>query len=264
MSTTLVARHAETGERLTIGDAPLELLRTLSDTRLLRCENCGGSLTLKAGTLRIHHFAHVNLDTCAAPDYEPETDTHREGKLLLYRHFRRGAREAAIERHLPNTDQRADVYIEMPGGSCYALEFQQANNTAEHWSQRHMLYAGIGLHDIWFLGQIRYQESRSEPLRPISPYDPSRVPRREYEAAAGAFRIREMERAILASMEGYKRLYYLDSESGMLTILLAREVHHQTLRAYRYRLPLESCTLRAGGLWTPLDALLLANDSLPK
>ncbi len=259
--TTLVARRADSGERVTIGDLPLETLRALSEARLLRCPVCDGLLVLKAGPVRIHHLAHLSLDDCTAADHEPETDAHRAGKLALYQHFRGPAERASIEQHFPATNQRADVYVES-GGACYALEFQQANNSAARWAERHALYQGIGVIDIWFLGQIRFQESLSEPLRAISPYDPRPIPHDVFEAAAGAFRVREMERAILENANAANRLpilYYLDPDTAWLTILLAREVRHSTLRAYRYRVRLVDCALRDGWLWTPLDPLLDRN-----
>ena len=51
-------------------------------------------------------------------------------------------------------------------------------------------------------------------------------------------------------------LYYLVPETGELTILVVRDLHGNTLRAYRYQLPLADCALRDGFLWTPLDPLL--------
>jgi len=138
--TTLVAIRIDTGERVAIGDVPIDTLRELSDHHLLRCPHCEGILTLKAGPIRVHHFAHVNLAECIHIDHEPETDSHRQGKLLLYHQFRQGALIAEMEQHLPATDQRADVFIEMPGPFGYALEFQQANNSVERWTQRHILY----------------------------------------------------------------------------------------------------------------------------
>jgi hypothetical protein len=255
--TTLVALRADTGERIAIDDLSLETLRALSDGRLLHCAHCGTPLTLKAGPVRQHHFAHVSLINCTGIDHEPETEAHRQGKRLLYRHFRQEATGAALEQSFPSTGQRADVFITMPDRA-YVLEFQQANNSAADWAERHQQYQSLGVSDIWFLGQVRYQERQAEPLRPISPYDPLPVPRREFEAAAGGFSVREMEKAILDSLDEARLplLYYLDPETSNLTILLAREVHHNTLRAYRYRFPLAGCALRAGQLWTPLDPLL--------
>jgi hypothetical protein len=251
--TTLVAIRTDTGERVTIGDLPVDVLRLLSDDRLLRCPNCDGLLTLKAGPVRVHHFAHTSLSQCAAVDHEPETNSHRQGKLRLYQHFRQEAAAATLEQHLAATDQRADVFIEMPGGQRYALEFQQANNSVARWTERHALYHGAGVADIWFLGQVRYQERQAEPLRPISSYDPLPVPRSVFQAASGTFQARELEKAIVA-VEPV--LVYLDPETGDLTILLARSLQGNTVRAYRYRLPLAACALRAGQLWTPLDPLL--------
>jgi hypothetical protein len=214
-------------------------------------------LTLKAGNVRLHHFAHVNRSDCDYPDHESETLSHRLGKYALYQHFRRGAAQAALEYRVAATEQRADCYVRErePDGHGYALEFQQANNTIERWNERRQLYRSAGLSDVWFLGIVRYQASISEPPRPISAYDPLPVPRHEFEAMAGAFHVRELEKAIVAA-EG--RLVYLDPDKEQLTILISRSVAGNTMRAYRYHLPLSVAELRNGALWTPLDPLLAA------
>lgn len=253
--TTLVALRTDTGERLTIGDCDVALLRTLSDARELHCPHCGSLLTLKAGNVRLHHFAHVSRAECDYPDHESETTSHRLGKYGLYQHFRRGAAYAALEYRIATTEQRADCFVQRPepAGQSYALEFQQANNSVERWNERRRLYRSAGLFDIWFLGIVRYQESISEPPRPISPYDPLPVPRHEFGAMAGAFHIRELEKAIAAAEN---RLNYLDPETERLTILIVRSVSGNTARAYRYQVPLSTAELRDGALWTPLDPLL--------
>jgi hypothetical protein len=251
--TTLVAYRTDTGALQTIGDADLALLRELSDARLLACIHCHSALMLKAGTVRLHHFAHVNQAACDYLDHEPESASHRLGKFALYQHFRHGSIEAALERHIPSTDQRADCFVQMPDQGCYALEFQQANNSATRWQERRQLYHRAGLADIWFLGIIRYKPSATEPPRPISTFDPLPVPRHDFEASAGSFLIRDLEKAIIAAEQ---RLVYLDPETKLLTILLARTLSGNTVRAYRYVLPLAMAELRAGALWTPLDPLL--------
>ncbi|MCC7206456.1 MAG: hypothetical protein IT323_04075 [Anaerolineae bacterium] len=256
-STTLVALRTDTSQRVSIGDTPEENLRALSDGRLLRCVHCGAPLVLKAGPIRVHHFAHANLSACAGS--EPETESHRAGKLRLFEHFRAGALDAAMEFAVADTGQRADVYV-CTAGARYALEFQQANNTAEQWAERHAAYRRAGLADVWFLGQVRYQPARGEVVRSISPYDPRPVPRDVYSASAGAFKVRDLERAMLAALaenpDALPLLYYLDPDTGDVTALLAREVRFNTLRAYRYVVPLAACALRAGRLWTPLTPLL--------
>lgn len=256
-STTLVALRTDTGQRVSIGDTPEADLRALSDGRLLLCTHCGTPLVLKAGPIRVHHFAHANLSACAGS--EPETESHRAGKLRLYEHFRVGALEAAMEVAVPESGQRADVIVRTSEAQ-YALEFQQANNTAEQWAERHAQYRRAGLVDVWFLGQVRYMPARGELVRSISPYDPRPIPRDMYEASAGAFKVRDMERAMLAALaddpDALPILYFLDPECGDVTALLAREVRHNTLRAYRYVVSLAACALRAGALWTPLTPLL--------
>lgn len=250
--TTLVARRSDTAALLTIGDSDPALLRELSDARRLVCVHCGGLLMLKAGPVRLHHFAHVSQADCDYPDHEPESASHRLGKFRLYQHFRQRATEAALERHIPATDQRTDCFIGM-GDQCYALEFQQANNAASRWQERRNLYAQAGFADVWFLGLIRFRPTATEPPRSISAFDPLPIPRQAFEAAAGAFLIRDLEKALIAAEQ---RLVYLDPDQALLTILLARAVAGNTLRAYRYQIPLALAELRAGQLWTPLDPLL--------
>ncbi len=249
---TLSAVRADNGAILTIADDAAEL-RTLSAARLLRCPNCGGVLLYKNGPVRLPHFAHFDVNTCTYADREPETEAHRLGKFRLFQHFRVGAREAALERHLSATDQRADCYIVTADSTRFALEFQQANNSYEHWLERHALYAGQGVRDHWFLGQVRYMESITQPPRPISPYEPLPLPRDAYEAAAGSFRVREMEKAMLTLSD---RLIYLDPDAEVLTILLSRGQTGGLMRAYRFRVPLAEAALRGGTLWTPLEPLL--------
>jgi hypothetical protein len=74
-----------------------------------------------------------------------------------------------------------------------------------------------------------------------------------FDAASGAFQARELEKAIIAVEP---TLYFLDPDNGDLTVLLVRSVQGNTIRAYRYRVPLSGCVLREGRLWTPLDPLL--------
>src|SRR5260221_1375188 len=137
--TTLVALRSDTGERVTISDISIEELRILSDAHLLLCPFCNSPVTLKAGPVRVHHFAHASLADCSAIDHEPESDSHRQGKLLLYHTFRQGAIAARLEQHLPATAQRADVFIHMSGELKYALELQQATDSVGRWLERHRL-----------------------------------------------------------------------------------------------------------------------------
>ncbi|NJN00317.1 MAG: hypothetical protein HC793_01160, partial [Aquincola sp.] len=39
-------------------------------------------MLLKAGAVRLHHFAHLSADLCASADHEAETDAHRAGKFV--------------------------------------------------------------------------------------------------------------------------------------------------------------------------------------
>lgn len=249
MSTSLVALHVDTGARLTISDTPLDDLRALSNTRKLICPFCGTGMLLKAGKVRLHHFAHLSVNECASADHEPETDAHRLGKLRLYHHFRSGAQGAQVERGLPS-GQRADVFIERSERN-YALEFQQADNTADKWNGRHTAYRDQGICDVWLLGIVRYKPV-GEPGS-ISRYDPLPVPHTVFAATSVSLKVREMEKAMLSA---FPLLYYLDPESNKVSALIPRNLRSDTLRAYRYQFDLSECSLENGELITPLTPYL--------
>src|ERR1041384_3009474 len=82
--------------RVTIGCQPEDLLRRLSDNRILACPGCGGALVLHAGAVRAHHFAHLPGAVCSLPQSEPETEEHRAGKLLLASWLRERLPEAEV------------------------------------------------------------------------------------------------------------------------------------------------------------------------
>jgi hypothetical protein len=158
----LVAHHGNV--RVTIGlDAP-ETLRGLSDARSLTCPGCRGTVILHAGTVRVHHFAHLPGAVCTLPVSEPETEEHRAGKLLLAEWLRASLPDAdvLIEAFLPATGQRADVLAVLPDHSRIALEYQCAQLTAREWRRRHRQYRDAAICDLWLLGGSRLSTADPE------------------------------------------------------------------------------------------------------
>ncbi len=158
--------------RVTIGLDDGEELRRLSDARLLTCPGCGATVTLHAGSVRAHHFAHRPGAQCRLPQSEPETEEHRAGKLLLARWLRACLpnAEVVVEAFLPETGQRADVMLIVADASRgagsvrrIALEFQCANLAARDWQRRHRLYRQNGIEDLWLLGGSRLHLAPAAP-----------------------------------------------------------------------------------------------------
>lgn len=148
------------GGAVTVGLDSAESLRALSDARLLTCPACGEPLTLHAGPIRAHHFAHRPGAVCSMTPAEPETEEHRAGKLLIARWILRQlpAAEIRVEAPIAETGQRADVYAEVRDGRVrrVAIEFQCADLSGREWQRRHRLYRDAGYLDLWILGASRY------------------------------------------------------------------------------------------------------------
>lgn len=249
----LVAVHGET--RVSVLD-PLDEVRVLSDARRLTCPHCHAPVVLKAGPVRARHFAHTG-EGCERPFSEPESDEHRLGKLRLYEFVRRRHPEAEawLEHHIHQTNQWADVGVVFPGDIRFALEFQRVNNSIDKWNERRRLYRSARVRDIWFLGAVRYRQSRSGLPTPISPYDPIPVPRDVYGACQASITVSELEKAAASADQS---LVFFDPEQMIndVRLLLVRGISGNTLRAYQYSFSLEECEIRQGRLWSPVSPLL--------
>lgn len=113
------------------------------------CPVCNSALLLKQGQVRRIHFAH-QFNSCTASS-DPESPYHLEGKVKLYESFL-PYNQPILEHHIPNTNQRADVYMETDYGR-YAFEFQCSNLSAADFKRRTKLYEKEGIHPIWIIGR---------------------------------------------------------------------------------------------------------------
>ena len=151
---------------MTIGVEPEDELKRLSDSRAIFCPFCNSLVTLHAGRVRAHHFAHLPGAVCRVPNPEPETEEHLNGKLFLAEYIRAKVPmgRVTVEAWFPETKQRADILLETdePGRERTVIEFQCANLRADEWRRRRNLYREAGIKDLWFLGGSRF---RSESIR---------------------------------------------------------------------------------------------------
>ncbi len=214
--------------RITIGLEDLTDIRRLSDAKALTCPGCGQVVTLKAGTLKIHHFAHLAGKICTNPQTEPETPEHRYGKLLIAAWMREKLPEAEVvlEALISETGQRADILAQGDFGRV-VIEYQCANLSEKEWRRRHYLYRECGIRDLWILGGSRMN------LIEIK------------KASQRLLRTAELERTLFRIGAPLLFLHSLDSDFGDETLVRFRpESNSQPLKlqgklTYRRLLDLE-------------------------
>ena len=131
------------------------------------CPACNSSLLLKQGKVRRIHFAHLNK-SCTASS-ESESPYHLEGKVKLYESLLQ-YNQPILEHYIPNTQQRADVYVETNYGR-YAFEFQCSNLPAQEFKRRTKLYEREGIRPMWIIGQEKLgpPDNNDSPLK-LSPF----------------------------------------------------------------------------------------------
>lgn len=124
-----------------------EELATLKNNQRYFCPGCGSDLMLKAGEVKIPHFAHRSLADCDTFS-EPETPLHLQGKLQLHRFFSQRKHPTELEKYLPTIKQRADLLIDKKT----AIEFQCSAIPASQVRSRSEGYQSIAIEPIWILG----------------------------------------------------------------------------------------------------------------
>lgn len=107
------------------------------------CPACHGEVILKAGSIKIPHFAHRRKTDC---DFysENESLTHLKGKQLLYEWSQKQAR---LEVGLPAIKQRPDLLLDK-----IAIEFQCSPLSIQRLQERIKGYQEIALPQWWILG----------------------------------------------------------------------------------------------------------------
>jgi competence protein CoiA len=114
------------------------------------CPVCKAPLIIKAGKIKIPHFAHVSNIGCKGSG-EPETAIHLRGKKLLFHHFSSLISTVELEHYLPSVQQRPDVYILLKDKR-YSVEFQCAAISSDEFLARTIGYQNAGIEPVWILG----------------------------------------------------------------------------------------------------------------
>lgn len=165
----LVAMH--NGKRVcsldtknTYGNYEYEILETLkkaSQNHELYCEECGEEVFLRAGEIKIPHFAHKSLSkNCYFNDKRfKESEEHKKGKLALYTFLKQKFNNCLVEvdYHLSN-NRRTNVYVETPTIKL-AFEYLRNDMNLNLWEEKHKDYKKIGVKDYWILSAKDFRKN---------------------------------------------------------------------------------------------------------
>lgn len=130
---------------LTLSDSGLQRYRK----KVLFCPCCSGRVFLKAGKIKMPHFAHAPHTVCHAAS-EGETEEHLLGKKLLYEWLGRQGYQPELEKYFPQIRQRADIFVQHDDKD-YAIEYQCAVISPEEIKKRTKSYMYHGITPIWIL-----------------------------------------------------------------------------------------------------------------
>jgi competence protein CoiA len=124
------------------------------DANGLHCECCGTPVILKAGTIRLPHFAHKNLTNCLSQEeFAGESNEHKEGKRIFYHYFKNKYGEEAdvqVNSKLSN-GRRADILVQFQDGNRLAIEIQRLVKRTTDWYSKNNDYKNMQLNVLWVL-----------------------------------------------------------------------------------------------------------------
>ena len=126
-----------------------DLLPTIKAAQPFYCPCCNSEVVVKAGFIKIPHFAHKSHASCNASS-EPESDYHLLAKRNLFKWFRSHGYQAELEGYIPNIKKRADILVRS-GEKQYAIEFQCSTISEAIFIERTVAYQSVGIIPIWIL-----------------------------------------------------------------------------------------------------------------
>lgn len=150
-----IALNKSTKERIDI--TKIENPRLVLKKEEVICQLCESPMTIKAGMVRRHHFAHHSL--CESDyEYHPESPEHLIGKEKIAQALKVEFAEYTnadieFERKIEDIKRVADILITFPNGWRIAHEVQLASITIEELQARTDDYARAGIDVVWWLGK---------------------------------------------------------------------------------------------------------------
>lgn len=133
------------GETFTI--TKMNVARIRQENQLF-CKACSSPVMIKAGEIKIPHFAHEKSTKCAFAS-EGESEQHLLAKSQLMSWFCYQGIPITVECYFPKIARQADMFVNNKS----VIEFQCSSIPISEMIRRTMDYVSIGLDVHWILGQ---------------------------------------------------------------------------------------------------------------
>jgi len=138
-------------------------LQNLKKEDSFQCPACKSPVKLKAGKVRIPHFAHISNQKCLV-DSEPESMYHLKGKVQLFHWLKKQEIPCELEKYFPSIKQRADLFVDK-----YPIEYQCSQIPVEQIQARTRGYQNENNIPIWILGSKLLSRNKSMEYR-LTPF----------------------------------------------------------------------------------------------
>lgn len=126
-----------------------DVLSVMKGAQPYYCPCCDSELIMKAGTIKIPHFAHKRHATCTASS-DSESPYHLLAKRKLFTWFISHGYHAELEAYFPDIKKRADILVTV-GDKRYALEFQCSTISETLFIERTKAYQSVHITPLWIL-----------------------------------------------------------------------------------------------------------------
>ncbi|CAM3022580.1 competence protein CoiA [Enterococcus faecalis] len=143
----LTALTADNQELFSLIDCSIDELTQIRSEQAFVCPMCHQSVILKAGPIKIPHFAHHKKNSCWY-EAEAETEEHLRLKQLFAEKCLREKLSFQVEAYLPTLKQRPDLLI-----GKIAIEIQCSPLPIKRLVERTETYQTHGYQVVWILGE---------------------------------------------------------------------------------------------------------------
>lgn len=145
----LVAHDGQTGQRIDI--TLYKNPRVELPTSNIVCPECNSPMVLKAGVIKMAHFAHKPGSNCSYGC--GESLEHMTAKRMVATWLRGEMSGCVVEPEYSISNRRADLAQIFPNGWIVVHEIQLASITTEELQKRTDDYMNAGCDVIWYFGK---------------------------------------------------------------------------------------------------------------
>lgn len=149
----MLQANTENGQVIILAMLTTEKINAYKERYRFYCPVCMQQVIVKNGYKMIAHFAHKKNANCANTA-GGEGTYHEQGKLDLYKWFKKQGLHVALEKYLPKIKQRPDIFIRIAEKQI-AIEYQCANIPIKTFLKRTQGYLNAGIIPLWILGGNR-------------------------------------------------------------------------------------------------------------